>query len=210
MRILALLGDSILDNQSYTAPEPDTAEHLRRALVPSWTVELVAQDGATLPCLPAQLACLATPPDVAILSIGGNDAICYAGLLQDWQRGAVEALRQLQDLDDDFALRYRGAIAAVAERVRRLVVCTIYEPPLLDPQIARLARVPLTMLNDRIIREAAGAGVDVLDLRAVCAESLDFVKEIEPSAAGAAKIAAAIRDVVEGGGTRRHARVFAA
>lgn len=78
----------------------------------------------------------------------------------------------------------------------RLVVCTIYEPPLENPELARLAQVPLAIFNDRIIRIASRLGVDVLDLRSVCTEPDDFVLEIEPSAEGARKIAGAIAEVV--------------
>ena len=54
--------------------------------------------------------------------------------------------------------------------------------PYVAPQpdtAARLARVPLTLLNDQIIRIASTCRVDVLDLRTVCTRPSDFVKDIE-------------------------------
>jgi hypothetical protein len=62
---------------------------------------------------------------------------------------------------------------------------------------AKLARVPLAVLNDRIMRIAARLGLDVLDLRSICTEPSDFVLQIEPSAKGAAKIARAIAGLVD-------------
>jgi hypothetical protein len=79
-RLLALLGDSILDNARYTRPAPDTAGHLQ-SLLPEWTVELAAQDGTTIDLLPLQLAELAGRPNVIVLSLGGNDAV---GLSTFW------------------------------------------------------------------------------------------------------------------------------
>ena len=48
-------------------------------------------------------------------------------------------------------------------------------------------RVPLTLLS-----------VDALDLRSVCTSAADFVRQIEPSAQGARRIAAAIETVARG------------
>jgi hypothetical protein len=77
-----------------------------------------------------------------------------------------------------------------------------YEPPLLDPMTARLARIPLSLMNDQILRAASDAGRDVLDLRRVCTDPTDFVREIEPSPVGARKIAAAIHAAATGSAPR--------
>ena len=209
MQHLALLGDSILDNRPYTSPEPDTTEHLRRTLGSSWTVELLARDGSTMADLPAQLDHVRSAPDVALLSIGGNDAVDHIGLLDPQTKSNLQILAQLQEVADAFGSRYRSTIAAVVPRVQRLIVCTIYEPPLLDPVSARLARVPLSPLNDQIVRAASKSSVDVLALRAVCTAESDFVKEIEPSPAGAKKIASAIQRMLSDDGAVSHSRVFA-
>jgi hypothetical protein len=209
MRHLALLGDSILDNSPYTAPEPDTADCLQRALGPSWMVELLARDGSTMADLRFQLTHLPREVDTAILSIGGNDAIAHIGILEQRVDHAARVLTQLADITEDFARRYQRVVSDLRPRVARLVVCTIYEPPLTDSTTTRLVRVPLTLLNDQIIRQAMKAGVDVLDLRSVCTEPTDFVREIEPSAAGARKIADAIGALVRGEFPKRPTTVFA-
>jgi hypothetical protein len=56
----------------------------------------------------------------------------------------------------------------------------------------KLAVVALTIFNDVIIKQAFLAGVPLIDLRLVCNEAADYANEIEPSAAGGEKIAAAI------------------
>ncbi len=196
MQHLVLIGDSVLDNHPYVAPEPDTTEHLRASLGAGWKVELLARDGSTMPDLKDQLAGLPTKAEVAVLSIGGNDALADIDILDERSTSSVKLFNQMLVIADAFALRYRASLDLVRQKARRLVVCTIYEPPLTDPATARLARVPLSLLNDQILREAMRAGVDVLDLRAVCTLESDFVQEIEPSPAGAKKIAVAIRGVL--------------
>jgi lysophospholipase L1-like esterase len=208
-RTLALLGDSILDNAPYTRPRPDTTRHLRELLAPEWTVTRVARDGAVIADVRAQLSELPRRTDVVILSAGGNDAAEHIDLLDRRVSHSAEVLSELADIADGFAARYAELAAHAATRVERLVVCTIYEPPLFDPLSARLARVPLGILNDRIVRVATQLQLDVLDLRSVCTETSDFVQQIEPSAAGARKIAVAIAALIRGTNELISTRVLA-
>jgi lysophospholipase L1-like esterase len=209
MQRVALLGDSILDNSAYTSPEPDTTECLQRGLGPGWTVDLLARDGSTMADLRFQLSHLSATPDAAVLSIGGNDAVDHIGILDQRASGSAEVLAQLAGIAEDFRDKYRKILTDLKPRVRRLIVCTIYEPPLTDALTAGLAKVPLTLLNDQIIQEALRAQIDVLDLRTVCTETSDFVMEIEPSPLGARKIAAAIQAVLLDGLPRPPISLFA-
>ena len=206
---LVLLGDSILDNAPYTNPEPDTAAHLQR-LLPSWYVQRLAQDGAVMSSVRLQLAELKSRPAIVVLSIGGNDAVQHIGLLEQRQASSTDVLDQLVAIGDDFARRYESVVRSVAAESDRLVLCTIYEVQLEPSRHARLARVPLAVLNDRIVRTASRLGLDVLDLRTVCAEPSDFVLQIEPSAQGAAKIARAIAGLVNLGDGLTSGAVFSA
>jgi hypothetical protein len=206
---VVLLGDSILDNEPYTHPEPDTAGHLRRLLDASWHVELLACDGATMTDVPLQVRRLPKTVTCAVLSIGGNDAIRHIDLLERSAESSAEVLEELGTIAEQFGARYRELVQAVSRQVRRLVLCTIYEPPMFDPKTARLVRVPLSLLNDRIIRTGAGLGLDVLDLRSVCTRPSDYVRAIEPSPAGAAKIARAVADLLLGRPELGSVRVFA-
>lgn len=208
-RTLALLGDSILDNASYTRPHPDTTDHLSELLAPEWTVTRHARDGAAIADVRFQVSELPRRTDVAILSVGGNDAAQHVDLLERRVSHAADVLSQLADIGDQFSHRYAALAQQLALRVDRLVVCTIYEPPMFDPLSARLARVPLGVLNDRIVRVASELQIDVLELRTVCTEASDFVRQIEPSATGARKIAFAIAALIRGTNELISARVIA-
>jgi lysophospholipase L1-like esterase len=209
-RSVVLLGDSILDNDPYTRPAPDTTAHLRRLLGPEWSVRRLARDGATMSDLRHQLGELETRPAQAVLSIGGNDVATHIGLLERRSTSAGEVLGELLGIADDFDRRYEDVARTVAERADRTLLCTIYEVELEPRRFARLARVPLAVINDRILRIGARLGLDVLELRSVCTEPADFVSQIEPSPLGAAKIARAIAAVLQGGMSLRSGRVFIA
>jgi lysophospholipase L1-like esterase len=208
-RTLVLLGDSILDNALYTRPAPDTATWLGQ-LAPDWAVLLLAQDGGTIENVPGQLRRLKQRAALAVLSAGGNDAAQHIALLDQPAFNSGEVLQQLLHIGDEFAERYETVARAVAERVDRLVLCTIYEVRLEPARYARLARVPLAVLNDRIIRIGAALGADVLELRSVCTAPEDFVLEIEPSARGAKKIAEAIVSVLHHDRALTSGRLFMA
>jgi len=209
MPTLALIGDSILDNAPYTRPEPDTTSHLQR-LLPDWSIERFARDGATIGDLGFQLRQVENRPAVGVLSIGGNDAVEHIGLLDRRTTSSAATLEELLSIATDFGERYQPAARAVIDRCDRVVLCTIYEVQLQPARYAQLARVPLAVLNDRIIQIGSRLGVDVLDLRTVCTDPADFVRQIEPSARGAKKIAQAIAGVVRDGAGLTSGRVFSA
>lgn len=196
-RALVLLGDSILDNAAYTRPAPDTAHHLRQAVGSAWTVECLAQDGATIADVRFQLAELSSRADCMVVSVGGNDAAQHIDLLDRRVSTAAAVLHELGTIADRFASAYLELATTVLPHTGRLVLCTIYEPPLFDPLSARLARVPLGVLNDRIIQIASRLRLEVLELRTVCTDVEDFVQHIEPSARGARKIAGAIAALLQ-------------
>lgn len=75
-------------------------------------------------------------------------------------------------------------------------VGTICDPRYADPVQRRVGAAALCIINDCIVREAAVAGVPILDVRAVCVVNADFANPIEPSVQGGSKIAAAITSAV--------------
>lgn len=208
LQTLVLFGDSILDNAPYTQPKPDTTTHLQRWL-PEWSVQRLAQDGARMNDVGFQLRKLRIRPATAVLSIGGNDAAEHIGVLDRRASSSADVLEELLAIADAFAERYETVARSVAERAERTILCTIYEVQLEPARYARLARVPLALLNDRIVQIAARLGVDVLELRRVCTDPGDFVLQIEPSAQGAEKIARALAALLQPGATLNSARVFA-
>ena len=199
---LALVGDGILANGAHTKGAPDTATALRK-LLPAWTVSLVAAEGAGFGDVESQLPKLPAKIDVAVLSAGGNDAMRHVDLLQRPAASSGETLDELIAMSDGFAGIYERAVKSVRDRVPRLVLCTIYEPPLVGKNTANRARVLLTMLNRGVFQAAYRWGLDVLDLRAICTDPGDFTQQISPSAAGAAKIAHAIAAAVGGTEAKR-------
>ena len=78
-RTRVLFGDSILDNAPYTSPEPDATAHLQRML-PNWSVRRFGRNGATTAHVDLQLGELDGRPDLAVLSVGGNDATEHIGV----------------------------------------------------------------------------------------------------------------------------------
>jgi lysophospholipase L1-like esterase len=153
--------------------------------------------------VPAQAQHLPRDVDLAVLSVGGNDAMEHVDLLQQPAQSSGQTLDALTAMADEFAANYDRVAKSVRDRAPRLVLTTIYEPPLVGKNTASRARVLLTLLNDHVLRTAYRLGMDVLDLRAICTSPGDFSLQIQPSAAGAAKIAKAIAAVAAGTGGRR-------
>jgi lysophospholipase L1-like esterase len=195
-RTVLLLGDSILDNEPYTGGAPDTTAHLRSTLGAGWTVELLARDGATMVDVASQLRRIPRHEAVAFLSVGGNDLAQHIGLLARSSTSAESVLGELLQIADRFSANYDEVARSLAAKVERTILCTIYEVQLEPRPFAELARVPLGVLNDRIIRVAARSGLEVLELRDVCTSPADFVMQIEPSARGARRIADSIANVL--------------
>ena len=152
--LLALFGDSILDNGPYTRPEPDTTAHLGRLLGKGWTVRRLATDGAMMRDVAGQLRALRERATVAVLSIGGNDAVEHIGMLEHPIAHSGIVLEQLDVIAAAFQQQYERVAGAVAERADRVILCTIYDVQLEPPAFAKRARVPLAVLNDRIFRTA--------------------------------------------------------
>jgi len=199
---LVLLGDGILANGAHTRQEPDTALTIRQ-LLPGWTVTLLAAEGAPIAAVSTQVQRIPANPDLVVLSVGGNDAIEHTDIMQQPAVSSGETLDALIKLVEGFAEKYEGAVKTVRDRAPRVVLCTIYEPPLVGKNTASRARVVLTLLNDRVMRTAYRWGLDVLDLRAICTSPGDFTLQIAPSAAGAAKIGRAIAAIAAGTEGRR-------
>jgi hypothetical protein len=191
MRHVALLGDSSFDNAAYTRGEPDVAHHLRHVLGHGWIVTLLALDGSTTTTIGPQIGRVVPEMTHVVLSIGGNDALLHAGLLDTRVKSTAEALDLFGDAVNEFEVNHRHVTEALAALKRKLVVCTIYEGNLGLPQAPR-ASVALRMFNDAIARSARDAGASVIEMRSVCSKPEDFANPIEPSGLGGKKIAEAI------------------
>jgi hypothetical protein len=205
---IILLGDSIFDNQAYTAGDPDVVTHLRKLLPSPWKATLCAVDGATTNELKSQ--CPRVPSDAShlVVSIGGNDAIMNIDLLGIDVASTAESLALFGKRLSLFESQYRAALGRVQSLDRPITTCTIYNGcfPLEEAEVLRTA---LMMFNDVILRVAFQHQFTVIDLRFVCQDPEDYANPIEPSGPGGRKIAEAIaRAVGVVNGTDGYSRVF--
>lgn len=200
MTNIILLGDSVFDNQSYLASgERDVVTALRESMDPTKaTATLLAVDGASIADIEGQLAHL--PDDVThlIVSVGGNDALYQKYVLDQIGSRLTpgECLDWLYGVRTHFEAEYRRMLDVVGALDLPVVVCTIYDPRY--NQIERQRAIAgLSGLNDVITRAAAGAGYPVLDLRVLFDDVKYYANPIEPSAAGSARLAAAIKRIID-------------
>ena len=206
---VVLLGDSIFDNKAYVGGGPDVVVQLRERLPKGWQATLAAVDGAVTGDVTRQLARVPADATHLVVSVGGNDALRYEGVLGEGARSVGGALARLAAVRERFRGDYRVMLDAVLGRGLPAAVCTVYDPRFPDPVRQRLAAAGLALLNDVIVREAFTRGLPLIDLRLVCDEDLDFANPIEPSARGGEKIAAEVaRLVSEHDFARRRPEVF--
>ncbi len=192
-----LLGDSIFDNRAYVgASEPDVVRQLQAGLPRGWQATLLAADGSVIRGISAQAGRLPADASHLVLSVGGNDALGHARLLEDAARSMAEALSTLARAAADFEREYNLMLAELLGRRLPTTLCTIYNPRFTDARMQKLAVTALCVFNDAITRAAFAHGLPVIDLRLVCNDERDYANPIEPSARGGAKIARAITRVL--------------
>ena len=159
------------------------------SLPAGWRATLNAVDGAVIADLPQQLQRLPADASHLVVSVGGNDALGEAALLDQKVGSVAEALELITQVRERFCSGYARMLDQVLNRRLPLAVSSIYEPRFPEPLRRRLAA---TALNDAITREAFARKVDCIDLRLICDDDRDFANPIEPSIHGGAKIARAI------------------
>ncbi|HEX8247617.1 MAG TPA: SGNH/GDSL hydrolase family protein [Pyrinomonadaceae bacterium] len=195
---IVLLGDSIFDNKSYVGAEPDVITHLRQMMPADWRATLNAVDGSVVENIGGQLSKIPVEATHLIISVGGNNALMNADVLQLKANSAAEVLNALANRASDFESQYREMLVDVMNsRTLPTAVCTIYYPNFSDSLIQKIATTALSVFNDAIIRQAISVGIPFLDLRLICNEKNDYANEIEPSSKGGGKIAAKILELVQ-------------
>lgn len=197
MAHIVLLGDSIFDNKSYVGLGKDVVAHLRDAIPTDWRATLKAIDGSVAENVPDQIVDLPETATHLILSVGGNDALMNAGILQMSANSAAEVFNKLADAQNAFEAVYREMLQTVLAKNFPTAVCTIYYPSFPDPNLQKIAVAALANFNDSIIRQAIQNGVPLLDLRLICSETADYANPIEPSDQGGKKIAHKILELIE-------------
>lgn len=188
---VVLLGDSIFDNKAYVGEDPDVITQLRQELPRGWQATLLALDGDVMAGMDRQLRLLPENATHLVVSVGGNDALGFADILQRPAGNVTGALNILAAAQDDFAAGYQAMARAVASTGLPSAVCTIYDTPSNGPGY-RTIKTALAIFNDCITRAAFSLGFSLIDLRLLCGEDSDYANPIEPSSQGGAKIARAI------------------
>ena len=196
MSHVVLLGDSIFDNAPYVGNGPDVIRQLRALLPADWDASLLAVDGSMTFSVSRQLDKLSAAATHLILSIGGNDALHNADILQRRATSTADAVYQLADAADQFENDYHTMLRAVLSRNLPTAICTIYYPCFPAAEMQRLSVTALTVFNDCIIRAAIMKGLPLIDLRLICNEDADYANPIEPSVQGGEKISAVINSLL--------------
>src|SRR5215475_283102 len=196
MKHIVLLGDSVFDNKAYIDGGLDVIEQVRRQIPDGWRASLRAVDGSVVENVRMQTLDLPDDATHLFISVGGNDAILNADILQQKVASSAEVLNKLADIAGEFEYRYREMLQSVLGLKKPTAVCTIYYPRIPELFTQKIAVAALATFNDVIIRQAFLAGVPLIDLRLVCDEDSDYANEIEPSEKGGGKIAGAIARLV--------------
>lgn len=193
---IVLLGDSIFDNGVYVPGKPSVIEQLAAELGERGSATLLAVDGNVTRDVATQLVGVPADATHLVVSVGGNDALRHTRLLDQPVANSAELLVQLALVQDEFRANYRRMLDGVCALGKPTAVCTIYDSNFDAPR-KRLADVALAVWNDVILREAADAGVPVIDLRRVFRDRQDYSNPIEPSEVGGAKMVKAIVSMAE-------------
>lgn len=186
MKYLTLLGDSVLDNSSYTGEDESSFSWLRRFSPKGWEVLLGAQDGGVVSSIPHQLHQIHPLTSSILLSIGGNDAMREKWRLSSF-RGRL-LWRSLRIAAADFGLRYQQMLdESFSDLFPQLTVCTIYGGDFGEDQ--NIINTAVGLFNREILRLSSKRGVKVLDLYHLLQGGEFFTFSIEPSSLGSAILA---------------------
>ena len=192
MRHLVLLGDSIFDNATYVPGEPDVIEQVFQQLPDGDRATLLAVDGDIIESIPRQLETLPEDATHLFISVGGNNALHYASLLDRDMRGFPSMLQAIATMKTEFGEQYTKMLRTVLTYRKPTTLCTIYDQcPLGEPMMSLMMFTILSMLNDCITRQAAQHGLPLIDLRLIFTDINDYaaISPIEPSSIGGQKLA---------------------
>jgi lysophospholipase L1-like esterase len=192
MKHIVLLGDSIFDNAAYVDGGPDVLKHLTTIMPKDWKASLLAVDGSISTDVTSQIPKIPKTATHLIVSVGGNDGLSKADILQRPASSVAGVMDQLATIRAEFHQNYRRMLNGLLKCNKSLAVCTVYDANFPDPLMQRLTRTALNLFNDCILREAITHGLPVLDLRFICIEPDDYANEIEPGLNGGRKIAEGI------------------
>ena len=193
-KYIALLGDSIFDNDAYVLNGPGVIAQLRVSMPSHWSAIKLAIDGDCIRHVESRLNYLPNHMTDLVLSIGGNDAMGYSHLLAD-AKSLADIPKIVRAPVAKFRVNYRRLLNYLQSFEMKLHICTIYTAiPFPDPMWRQAVPIALGHFNDVIMEEARKRHLGLIKLNEVCTEPEDFsIKSpIEPSAIGGQKIVNAI------------------
>lgn len=213
---IVLLGDSTLDNKMWVKKrEPSVTEHLEGKIatrpLPGWTVCNLAVDGALVRAVSSQLRGLPAGVTHCVVSVGGNDGLCYLGEVENGDAlGAPWRLARVlwEVLRGEFRTSYEMMLDQVCATGTHVAVCGLYTPCFhgrfalggsLHRRLLRriVVSVGVAALNFVVRSAAHHRHLPLIQLRDVCTSEWDFANPIEPSAQGGDKISENIVRVVQ-------------
>jgi hypothetical protein len=173
MKNIVLLGDSIFDNAAYVHGGPDVIRQLNTIVPSDFKATLLAVDGSVTTDVLRQILKIPASATHLIVSVGGNDGLSRADILQRPARSVGDAVEQLAALRAEFCQNYRRMLSTLLALKQPLALCTVYDPHFPDLLMQRLTTTALNIFNDCILWEAITHGLPVIDLRLVCTEPED-------------------------------------
>ncbi len=206
MKHMYLLGDSIIDNKVYVGPgEFSVLEHLESLSDLDFS-QLAVDGDTTVDVLNNQLGSLDKTSDFTVLSIGGNDLLEHLPLLVDSisKNTFSRNLEIMNEFIDPIKDRYEKIVEYLSKKEGKLLLCTVYNGDFErgDGQedsmfgfgdLLKGKQEAITVIgrvfNDVVYSTGKKFGVEVLELREIFTESIDYANPIEPSHIGGGKLA---------------------
>jgi len=189
---IVLAGDSIFDNKPYVEQGDTVSDILKQKISLDHKLTLLAVDGHIASDVSKQLVNLPSDCTDLFISVGGNDALQHAYILENKVSTVAEAFELFTEIIINFKFNYLDMIESVIQRCgaigcKNITICTIYKDV---PNLGPLLQTALSLFNEAILELANNQQWNVIDLRIICNEETDysFVSPIEPSREGGEKI----------------------
>ncbi|WP_019028856.1 SGNH/GDSL hydrolase family protein [Colwellia piezophila] len=201
MRHVVLAGDSIFDNKPYVAHGDTVSDLMRSKLSSRDSYTLLAVDGHISNNVNQQLTQLPSDCSDLFISVGGNDALQNAYILNSQVTSVTEAFELFNNAIVNFKRDYLGMIdnvlkSCAAINCKNITLCTVYNNV---PGLGHIEKTALALFNEVILDVAISFKLNVIDLRNTCDDEADYseISPIEPSFAGGNKITDVIIDVIQ-------------
>jgi hypothetical protein len=133
MKHIVLLGDSIFDNAAYVNGGPDVIRQLKSILPKDYQATLLAVDGSVTTDVIRQIPKIPASATHLMVSVGGNDGLWRADILERPAGSVGAAVDQLAALRAEFYQDYHRMLTALLTRKLPLALCTVYDPCFPDP-----------------------------------------------------------------------------